>query len=61
MSTALTRPATAPMATRHLRRIPHGGIALYETLKAAWLSANPDASPAEYEAAMVRFARLAGV
>jgi len=49
------------MASRHLRRIPHGGIALYETLKAAWLSANPDASPAEYEAAMVRFARLAGV
>ena len=61
MTAVLTRPATAPMASRHLRRIPHGGIALCETLKAAWLSANPDASPAHYEAAMVRFARLSGV
>ena len=61
MTAILTRPATAPMASRHLRRIPHGGTALYETLKAAWLSTHPDASPAEYEAAMVRFARLAGV
>lgn len=61
MNSTLTRPSISPVASRHLRRIPHGGIALYETLKSAWLSANPDASPTEYEAAMTRFARLAGV
>lgn len=34
---------------------------LYEVLKAAWLASHPDASPAEYEAAMRLLARKAGL
>lgn len=34
---------------------------LYEVLKAAWLTSHPDASPAEYEAAMRDIARKAGL
>ncbi|CAJ0732856.1 MULTISPECIES: hypothetical protein [Ralstonia] len=33
----------------------------YEALKRAWIDSNPNASPAEYDQAMLRFARLAGV
>lgn len=36
-------------------------FARYEQLKSAWTAANPEASPAAYEAAMARIIRLAGV
>jgi len=49
------------MASRHLRALPNRGIALYEALKSAWTSAHPDATTVEYDAAMMRFARLSGV
>lgn len=61
MSSAPTSTAATPTASHHSRHISRGGIAAYEALKAAWVAANPDTSPADYEAAMVRFARLAGV
>lgn len=53
--------AATPMASRHPRQISRRGIAAYEALKAAWISGNPDASSAEYEAAMRRFAVKAGI
>jgi hypothetical protein len=31
-------------------------LAAYEALKAAWIAVHPDATPAEYEAAMRRIA-----
>jgi hypothetical protein len=33
----------------------------YEVAKAAWVAAHPDATPAEYEAAMRRLARECGL
>ena len=33
----------------------------YEALKAAWKAANPDATPAEYQAAMIALAKKAGL
>lgn len=36
-------------------------ILRYEAAKRAWIAAHPDASPAEYEAAMLRIARECGV
>lgn len=33
----------------------------YERLKAAWIAAHPDATPAQYEAAMRAIARKAGL
>lgn len=36
-------------------------FARYEQLKAAWNSANPAATPEQYDAAMVRIARMSGV
>lgn len=33
----------------------------YEAAKAAWIHANPRATPAEYEAAIARIARRYGV
>lgn len=35
--------------------------ARYEALKAAWRRHNPDAAPPEYEAAMQRLGRKAGI
>ena len=35
--------------------------AVYESAKAAWLAAHPDATPEEYEAAMRRIAAECGV
>jgi len=35
-------------------------FARYEAKKAAWVKANPDATPAEYEAAMRAIARECG-
>ena len=61
MSQASSRRRSVPMATRHLRSLPGRGIALYEALKSAWVSTHPNASSVEYDAAMLRFARLSGV
>jgi hypothetical protein len=36
-------------------------LASYEAAKAAWIASHPDATPAEYEAAMRRIARECGV
>lgn len=36
-------------------------VARYEQLKAAWKAANPAATPEQYDAAMCRIIRLAGV
>lgn len=33
----------------------------YECMKADWIAQNPDATPAEYTAAMIRIARRCGV
>ena len=38
----------------------HGSHGLYERLKAMYVGRFPEATPAEYEAAMVRVARMAG-
>ena len=35
--------------------------ALYEQRKAEWIAAHPEATPAEYQAAMTRIARALGV
>jgi hypothetical protein len=35
-------------------------IALYEKLKSAWISRNPEASPQQYEAAMWAIAKQCG-
>lgn len=37
------------------------GHASYERQKAAWIAANPEASPRDYEAAMRRIAKECGV
>jgi hypothetical protein len=33
----------------------------YERIKAEWIAKNPNATPAEYQAAMVKIARFLGV
>jgi hypothetical protein len=43
------------------RAHPRGSLANYEQRKAAWQAAHPTASAAEYQAAMTRIAREAGV
>jgi hypothetical protein len=36
-------------------------MAEYERLKAAWIAAHPEATPAQYTAAMIEIARKCGV
>lgn len=36
-------------------------VARYEQLKSVWTAANPAATPEQYDAAMVRIARMLGV
>ena len=43
------------------RVVPDTPERRYEALKAAWIRANPEASPREYEAAMALLARKAGI
>jgi len=38
-----------------------GKIELYEWMKSAWISRNPEASPQQYEAAMRAIAKHCGV
>lgn len=40
---------------------PGNAFARYEELKAAWMAAHPAATPEQYEAAMARIIRIAGV
>lgn len=39
----------------------NGGVAEYERRKAEWIRANPEASPIEYEAAILRICREVGI
>lgn len=44
------------------RKAPLGNaVARYEQIKAAWKAANPAATPEQYDVAMARIIRLAGV
>jgi hypothetical protein len=36
-------------------------VAIYEMLKRQWIAQNPNATPAEYQAAMIELARKAGL
>lgn len=38
-----------------------GNHSRYEAMKAAWIACHPDATPAEYQAAMKKIARECGV
>lgn len=60
-----TSPDNAGSYRRRLsgsvRQFTHPSWGTYETRKADWTRANPEATPAEYQAAMTRIARECGV
>ncbi len=53
------RPAERKVSRR--KGLLRSAFARYELLKSSWVAANPEASPAAYEAAMRHLSRLTSV
>ncbi len=58
---SLSRALYAQKRAMERRRSICGGYATYECRKSEWASSHPDATSAEYDAAMNRIARECGV
>ncbi|MGN5479642.1 hypothetical protein ACTMU2_30320 [Cupriavidus basilensis] len=61
VSTSRGSRTTGRKAAQRRKGPPGNAFAHYEELKAAWMAANPAATPEQYEAAMARIIRIAGV